>query len=72
MTDSKKKAKGKSGTKAKKLQLNKETLKDLSAGGPQQVKGGVPRNPNYSQEDGSCYCPVTQFWSCGGAESCKC
>ena len=40
MTDSKKKEKGKSGVKAKKLQLNKETLKDLGASKNAQVKGG--------------------------------
>ena len=40
MTDIKKKQTGKSGAKAKKLQVNKETLKDLSAR-KSEVKGGV-------------------------------
>lgn len=40
MTDIKKKEKGKSGAKPKKLQVYKETLKDLSVGNAKQVKGG--------------------------------
>ena len=40
MTDIKKKQTGKGQTKAKKLQLDKETLKDLSARNAKQVKGG--------------------------------
>ena len=42
MTDIKKKDKGKSGVKSKKLQLNKETIKDLGASKNAQVKGGQP------------------------------
>ena len=43
MTDSKKRARSQSGTKEKKLQLNKETLKDLSASTDRarQLKGGA-------------------------------
>ena len=41
MTDIKKKQEDKSGVKAKKLQLNKETLKDLGASKNAQVKGGA-------------------------------
>lgn len=40
MTDIKKKEKGKGGAKPKKLQMNKETLKDLTAKDPRQLKGG--------------------------------
>jgi hypothetical protein len=40
MTDIKKKQAGKTGAKAKKLQVNKETLKDLTAKDPRQLKGG--------------------------------
>lgn len=42
MTDIKKKEAGKTAAKAKKLQLNKETLKDLSVslGKGKQLKGG--------------------------------
>ena len=44
MTDIKKTGKGKSGAKPKKLQLNKETLKDLGTSKSEQVKGGaIPR-----------------------------
>jgi hypothetical protein len=43
MTEIKKKAKDKKGVKAKKLRLTKETLRDLSAGGRGQVKGGRAR-----------------------------
>lgn len=43
MSDIKKKAKGKKGAKAKKLQLTKQTLRDLSPRGPGQVKGGRAR-----------------------------
>ena len=40
MTDIKKTQKAANSTKAKKLNLNKETIKDLSARDPKQVKGG--------------------------------
>ena len=40
MTDTRKKVKAKKGAKAKKLRLTKETLKDLSASGRGQVRGG--------------------------------
>ena len=43
MTDSKKKDKGPNRPKGKKLQLNKETIKDLTAKGGDQIKGGIPR-----------------------------
>ena len=49
MTDRKKTAKDKGGAKAKKLRLNKETLKDLSAKNSGQVKGGTPRPTEYVQ-----------------------
>ena len=42
MTDLKKTGKAARATKAKKLQVNKETLKDLSASKNAQVKGGAP------------------------------
>ena len=42
MTDSKKKGNDKGGSKAKKLKLSKETIKDLTAKGGDQVKGGIP------------------------------
>ena len=42
MSDSKKTAKGKESAKSKKLGLNKETLRDLSASKPGEVKGGYP------------------------------
>ena len=41
MTDIKKTKKGKAGPQTKKLQLKKQTLKDLSAGRTGQVKGGA-------------------------------
>ena len=40
MTDIKKTPKGKNPKKSKKLQLNKETLTDLGAKKPAQVRGG--------------------------------
>ena len=44
MTDSKKKAQGKGGAKGKKLQLNKETLKDLQTKqGDEGPRGGAPK-----------------------------
>ena len=43
MTDIKKKQKGKAGVKAKKLQLHKETLKDLSVKKGASPKGGARR-----------------------------
>ena len=43
MADSKKTSKDKGRTKAKKLQLNKETIKDLTAKRAEQVKGGIPK-----------------------------
>ena len=41
MTDRKKAGKDKARAKTKKLQLSKETLKDLNARGAGAVKGGV-------------------------------
>ena len=49
MTDIKKTKKNKGGAKVKKLQLHKETLKDLSAKNSGQVKGGTPRPTEYVQ-----------------------
>ena len=40
MTDIKKREQGKKGPRVKKLQLNKETLKDLSPRGGDLIKGG--------------------------------
>ena len=42
MTDIKKTTKEKKAKKSKKLQLNKETIKDLGARAPEQIKGGIP------------------------------
>ena len=47
MTDSKKTAEDKGGTKTKELQLTKETLKDLKATGSEKVKGGQPTITQY-------------------------
>ena len=44
MTDSKKKGQGKSQAKAKKLQLNKETLKDISLRKGAGPKGGAGKD----------------------------
>lgn len=41
MTNRKKTAKSKDGAKAKKLQLNKKTVKDLTARDATKVKGGA-------------------------------
>ena len=41
MTDGKKKEKGKSGAKSKKLQVNKLTISDLRTKDAGKVKGGV-------------------------------
>ena len=41
MTNRKKTAKSKGGAKTKKLQLNKQTLKDLTAKDAKKVKGGA-------------------------------
>ena len=50
MTDSKKTAKGKDSSKSKKLRLNKETLKDLTARAKaDNVRGGRP-----VPDDGKC------------------
>lgn len=43
MTDIKKTSESKESERSKKLQLNKETLKDLTAGNTGQVKGGQAR-----------------------------
>ena len=48
MTDIRKKEKD-SKTK-KKLEVNKETVKDLSARGPGRVKGGVSKIPNGTRD----------------------
>ena len=47
MTDSKKKSKG--GVRPKKLQINKETLKDLNArdASANRVKGGAPQETKW-------------------------
>ena len=42
MTDRKETGEDKGGAKTTKLQLNKETLKDLNATGSEKVKGGQP------------------------------
>ena len=47
MTDRKKTAKDKEGAKTTKLQLNKETVKDLNATGSEKVKGGQPTITQY-------------------------
>ena len=50
MTDIKKKENDKGGTKAKKLELKKETIKDLGARAPEQIKGGQPaRSKDYAR-----------------------
>ena len=55
MTDSKKKAEGKSGAKPNKLQLKKETLKDLGAKDARRVKGGQRATvPTHCQATGCC------------------
>ena len=46
MTDIKKKEKGKGGAKPKKLQFNKETIKDLKARDEERVKGGAAMTGN--------------------------
>lgn len=53
MTDSKKTTKGKSPKKSKKLQLNKETIKDLGGNKTAQVKGGAPK-PRCTYDDSGC------------------
>ena len=47
MTNRKKTAKSKGGAKAKKLQLNKKTVKDLTARDATKVKGGAMYTMNY-------------------------
>ena len=63
MTDIKKTTKNSRPAKAKKLQLNKETLKDLSAKGAKQVKGGF-RSAGAGCSDG-CSVPCSGQPHCG-------
>lgn len=54
MTD-RKKTTGKSGSKPKKLQVTKETLKDLGAKGARQVRGGQRATvPTHCAATGCC------------------
>jgi hypothetical protein len=57
MTDIKKKEQGKSGAKGKKLQLNKETVRDLTVEG-KTVKGGAHYEPtvgcDYTKRGAGC------------------
>ena len=56
MTDIKKTAKGASATKAKKLRLNKETLRDLgpSTDRGRELKGGVKADTHTQQNPDEC------------------